>query len=79
MVLAEYNNNTTQMPYDYALYCILGAVEVNIAIVSGKKYQASFSVLMLLIKFTACCPLLRPIFRRKFSTEYSRSDGQITK
>ncbi|KAH7114538.1 hypothetical protein B0J13DRAFT_239587 [Dactylonectria estremocensis] len=33
--LVNYNNDTTQMPYDYAMYCILGAVEVNIAIVSA--------------------------------------------
>ncbi|KAH6881181.1 hypothetical protein B0T10DRAFT_411329 [Thelonectria olida] len=33
--LVNYDNNTTQMPYDYAMYCILGAVEVNIAIVSA--------------------------------------------
>ena len=34
--LVNYDNNTTQMPYDDAMFCILGSVEVNIAIVSGK-------------------------------------------
>ncbi|KAM5366846.1 hypothetical protein ACJZ2D_010298 [Fusarium nematophilum] len=33
--LVNYNNDTRQMPYDYAMYCILGAVEVNVAIVSA--------------------------------------------
>jgi hypothetical protein len=35
--LVNYDNNTTQMPYDYAMFCILGSVEVNIAIVSGEQ------------------------------------------
>ncbi|KAG5789542.1 hypothetical protein H9Q69_011403 [Fusarium xylarioides] len=35
IVLVNYPDNTTQMPHDYAMFCILGSVEVNIAIVSG--------------------------------------------
>lgn len=41
IVLVNYPDNTTQMPHDYAMFCILGSVEVNIAIVSGQYMSLS--------------------------------------
>ncbi|KAM5342197.1 hypothetical protein ACJ41O_015228 [Fusarium nematophilum] len=37
----RYNPKSTQIPYDYALYCIWGSVEINIAVVSGKQPGSS--------------------------------------
>jgi hypothetical protein len=39
--LINYNNNTKEMPYDYAMFCTLGSVEVKIAIVSGEQQSES--------------------------------------
>lgn len=49
------------------MYCVWGAVEVNIAIVSGKQHHkitlaTAFADALLL----GCCPLLRPVIRRIF-------------
>ncbi|KAF1949150.1 hypothetical protein CC80DRAFT_497734 [Byssothecium circinans] len=35
VILVHWPATTTQLPYDYATFCIWGAVEVNIAVVSG--------------------------------------------
>ncbi|KAL6707818.1 hypothetical protein ACN47E_003718 [Coniothyrium glycines] len=35
VILVRWPANSTQIPYDYATFCIWGVVEVNIAIVSG--------------------------------------------
>jgi hypothetical protein len=37
VILLRWPADTGQLPYDYATFCIWGAVEVDIAIVSGKK------------------------------------------
>lgn len=39
VILIQWPATTTQLPYDYAMFCVWGAVEVNIAIVSGKKHS----------------------------------------
>ncbi|KAJ8114869.1 hypothetical protein OPT61_g3353 [Boeremia exigua] len=35
VILVQFPDDTTQLPYEYATFCIWGVVEVNIAIVSG--------------------------------------------
>lgn len=35
VILIRFPADTQQLPYDYATFCIWGAVEVNIAVVSG--------------------------------------------
>ena len=37
VILVRFPANSEQLPYDYATFCIWGAVEVDIAVVSGKK------------------------------------------
>lgn len=37
IILFRFPADTKQLPYDYATFCIWGAVEVDIAVVSGKK------------------------------------------
>lgn len=39
--LVSYPADTTQQPYHYAMFCVWGSVEVNIAVVSGKIHQSS--------------------------------------
>ncbi|KAI3577683.1 hypothetical protein IWW34DRAFT_697789 [Fusarium oxysporum f. sp. albedinis] len=59
---------TDKMPHDYAMFCILGSVEVNIAIVSA---------------IAACFPLLRPIFVHilpsSFLSSYGKSSQPISR
>ncbi|KAF5025375.1 hypothetical protein F66182_2540 [Fusarium sp. NRRL 66182] len=57
--LVTYPNDTTQMPYEYAMFCILGSVEVNIAIVS-----ACFPLLR---------PIFVHILPTRFLSSYGRS------
>ncbi|KAH7345971.1 hypothetical protein BKA66DRAFT_433677 [Pyrenochaeta sp. MPI-SDFR-AT-0127] len=40
VILVQFPSNTSQLPYDYAMFCVWGAVEVNIAIVSGTKHTS---------------------------------------
>lgn len=36
VILVHFPDDVSQLPYNYAMFCVWGAVEVNIAIVSGK-------------------------------------------
>ncbi|CEF79715.1 hypothetical protein SNK03_007548 [Fusarium graminearum] len=63
--LVNYDNNTTQMPYDYAMFCILGSVEVNIAIVS-----ACFPLLR---------PIFNHILPARFLSSYGKSSQRISR
>ncbi|WZH47754.1 uncharacterized protein QYS62_008913 [Fusarium acuminatum] len=65
VVLVNYDNNTTQMPYEYAMFCILGSVEVNIAIVS-----ACFPLLR---------PIFIHIVPTSFLSSYGKSSQRISR
>ncbi|KAF4452168.1 hypothetical protein F53441_4906 [Fusarium austroafricanum] len=63
--LVNYPSNTTQMPHDYAMFCILGSVEVNIAIVS-----ACFPLLR---------PIFVHILPARFLSSYGKSSQPISR
>ncbi|KAJ4029935.1 hypothetical protein NW761_011695 [Fusarium oxysporum] len=65
IVLVNYPDNTTQMPHDYAMFCILGSVEVNIAIVS-----ACFPLLR---------PIFVHILPSSFLSSYGKSSQPISR
>ena len=64
VILLRWPADTGQLPYDYTTFCIWGAAEVNIAIVSGKKppnldgfSEAVTDVSARLLSLAAtCCP-----------------------
>ena len=41
VILVRFPTDSQQLPYDYAMFCIWGAVEVNIAVVSGRLTGSS--------------------------------------
>ncbi|KAH7207821.1 uncharacterized protein BKA55DRAFT_657506 [Fusarium redolens] len=63
--LVNYPDNTTQMPHDYAMFCILGSVEVNIAIVS-----ACFPLLR---------PIFVHVLPSSFLSSYGKSSQPISR
>ncbi|KAF4965420.1 hypothetical protein FSARC_6771 [Fusarium sarcochroum] len=63
--LVHYDPKTTQMPYDYAMFCILGSVEVNIAIVS-----ACFPLLR---------PIFIHVLPTSFLSSYGKSSQRISR
>ncbi|KAM0545006.1 hypothetical protein ACHAPJ_011516 [Fusarium lateritium] len=63
--VVNYDQHTTQMPYDYAMFCILGSVEVNIAIVS-----ACFPLLR---------PIFIHVLPTSFLSSYGKSSQRISR
>lgn len=65
VILIRFPADTKQLPYDYATFCIWGAVEVNIAVVSGTSYIPTphSRALRIHTPEIGCCPFLRPVIQ----------------
>jgi hypothetical protein len=73
-------DDPTQQPYEYAMFCVWGSVEVNIAIVSGKLTDLRILVKKSVTNWAtaACFPLLRPIAIKLVPKGILSSYGQKT-